>query len=410
MDSVIGLKEHTKMERRLFVFTVKYPYSDTAECFLEDEVPYLANQFDKVLFLPLKREGTPQKELPNNCNSVKPIFGGILAFALRGMYNRKGSGCLIKDFFENRVYCSKRKFRVWIIGYFSINNLLNSRQLKRVRANLNPSDVCYFYWGKWSNALSYFWKGEAHFVSRFHGHGDLWEQDYDEYFPLRKSVVPCLDIAAFISPKGQDYYTTKYTMKKPIVVPLGSFDNTVVLRSKDGILRVVSCSTVYSIKRVPLIFESLKIVSENTTVEWTHIGGGPQFEYLREIVAASADNPRLKVNLLGMITHSDVVAYYSTHAFDVFVNLSSIEGVPVSIMEAISCNIPIVATNVGSTSDIVNEHTGVLIDANPTPQCVADAIISISKSEISPRQYWENHYNADVNYRRFADILYSLEN
>lgn len=50
--------------------------------------------------------------------------------------------------------------------------------------------------------------------------------------------------------------------------------------------------------------------------------------------------------------------------FDLFVNMSLSEGIPVSIMEAISFGIPIIATNVGGNAEIVNDETGVLIPVN----------------------------------------------
>lgn len=55
---------------------------------------------------------------------------------------------------------------------------------------------------------------------------------------------------------------------------------------------------------------------------------------------------------------------YSEHPVDVFINLSTNEGVPVSIMEAISFDIPIVATDVGGTSEIVTDETGILVSSN----------------------------------------------
>ena len=42
---------------------------------------------------------------------------------------------------------------------------------------------------------------------------------------------------------------------------------------------------------------------------------------------------------------------------DLFINTSSSEGVPVSIMEALSVGIPIIATDVGGTKEIVTKTT-----------------------------------------------------
>ena len=53
--------------------------------------------------------------------------------------------------------------------------------------------------------------------------------------------------------------------------------------------------------------------------------------------------------------------YYNTYEIDLFVNLSTIEGVPVSIMEAQSSGIPVLATDVGSSKEIVDDDNGFLI-------------------------------------------------
>jgi len=49
------------------------------------------------------------------------------------------------------------------------------------------------------------------------------------------------------------------------------------------------------------------------------------------------------------LPHNDVLNYYASNPVDVFINTSSSEGLPVSIMEAMSFGIPVIATNVGGT-------------------------------------------------------------
>lgn len=65
-----------------------------------------------------------------------------------------------------------------------------------------------------------------------------------------------------------------------------------------------------------------------------------------------------------MLSHDQVMNYYKEHHFDVFINMSTNEGVPVSIMEAASFGIPIIATNVGGTSEIVQPSVGMLLSSN----------------------------------------------
>ena len=59
-----------------------------------------------------------------------------------------------------------------------------------------------------------------------------------------------------------------------------------------------------------------------------------------------------------------------------FINLSSSEGIPVSIMEAQSFGIPVIATNVGGSGEIVVSETGVLVDENRTE---ASVLLSLNK-------------------------------
>lgn len=57
---------------------------------------------------------------------------------------------------------------------------------------------------------------------------------------------------------------------------------------------------------------------------------------------------------------SDALAF--TAAADVFVNPSDVEGLPVSILEALALGIPVVATNVGGVGTVVrHEETGILV-------------------------------------------------
>lgn len=105
--------------------------------------------------------------------------------------------------------------------------------------------------------------------------------------------------------------------------------------------------------------------------------------------------------------------HYKEKSVDLFVNLSTTEGgAPVSIQEATSCGIPIIATNVGGNPEIVSERNGILLDQNPTPDEVAQALLKIcdnpemaSKMRKESRRVWEESYNAEVNFRAFAQRL-----
>ncbi len=395
---------------RLFVFPVRFPFTNIVECFLNEEVSYLSKSFDEVIFVPLKKEVVNPKPLPDNCNIIEPIFSNKYLFFLRGLFCTRTFGMLWSDFFGNRVWSDLSKFKIWLIGYITINSLVNSRQIKNLEKTLRSEDVCYFYWGKWSNALAILWKDKAKCVSRFHGWGDLWEADYNEYFPLRKLVMGSLKCAIHISSIGEKYFLDKYPNCKMVLHRLGSFDNGCKFDLQNGSINIISCSSLWPLKRVDLIIDSVYELSKiiDKPISYTHIGGNHNEVEKMETYARTKLNDNLHISFLGSMPHDDVLKYYQTHACDVFINLSTTEGVPVSIMEAISFNIPTVATNVGGTSDVVkNGVSGELVSENPSPKEVASAILKVlnNMTKYQPRKYWDDNFNASKNYTNFAEFL-----
>lgn len=394
-----------KEPKKLYFFTAAYPF-EIREVFIEDEINYLAKKFEHVVIIPLAGNGVPTRKTPHNCITLKPIITNRWVQYIKGLFVPISLPVFMFDFFNNKVFCKKERMKAWVIAYVQSNNLLLSNTVRRIFKTIKQDDVCYFYWGKGANVLSYFYRGKCHFVSRFHGEWDLWEESSGGYAPIRSQITTCLDCAVFISKKGENYFKNHYPQCSTRFIPLGTADKGIGIRSKDDVLRVVSCSTIYWLKRVDLIFEALCNIKDRR-VEWYHIGIGPDAENLKERVKNNCPE-NLKVVFVGRLKHEDVYTYYQTKEVDVFVNASTNEGVPVSIMEAISFNIPVVATDVGGNSEVVSEETGILVSSNPSAQELAEAILKTQTMPISPRDYWEKHYSAKNNYMEMAKLLNSL--
>lgn len=394
----------------LYLFTASFPYN-TAETFLEEEILYLSKAFNKVTIIPLIGTGSPTRSIPANCFSYQPIIKNKREEYLKGLFCLRAMPVFISDFFKKRVFFSFKRLKTWFIAYVLTSNVLKSKNVKEVFSNIDKTDICYFYWGKGANVLSYFYKKKALFVSRFHGEWDLWEESSGNYGPIRQQVADSLDMVAFISKKGMSYFSSRYGGEKCVYSPLGSSDYGIPAQNKKSdVVQIVSCSTVYPLKRVDLLYKALRTIN-NIKVEWTHIGGGSGFESLRKDVLNN-DNKELQINLLGKKKHDEVIEIYKNKRFDVFINLSTNEGVPVSIMEAESFDVPIIATNVGGTSEVVAPETGILISPNPTIKEITGAIESIldSKDMYHPREFWNKCFNSDINYKNFCVLLKKLQN
>jgi glycosyltransferase involved in cell wall biosynthesis len=257
----------------------------------------------------------------------------------------------------------------------------------------------------------------ARIVSRAHG-GDLYEDArLSGYAGLRRDSAAGIDDIYCISDNGRRYLEQGFpslaarfhTARLGVDDP--GFLN--VQPGKDGPLSIVSCAFVVSGKRLHLIADAIaRLQADDPALEvrWTHIGDGPLFDEVRAH-AASRLGARARAVFKGYMTQAELMALYRDDSFDVIVNVSDAEGIPVSLMEASAVGIPMVATDVGGNAEIVNAANGVLIPADADIATIAAAIARFRDREAArayrrgARRHWETHYDAAANYERFGRDL-----
>ena len=396
--------------RTLYLFTSEYPYGHI-ESFLEVEIGYLCAKFAKVVIIPISGAGKSRRSVPENCEVLLPIRRGKWHGILMGFSIRRFP-VFVKEFFQQKVWTKLSRIRSFLMYVVNVNNYLHSPQFKEVMKRSSNEDLFYSYWGKVGSELWPFVQGKAVLVSRFHGDWDLWGA-CEDYAPFRPQIAQALNCASFISEKGRQYFINRWDVMNTCVFPLGTInDGYESSRSKDGVYRIVSCSAIYHVKRVELIYQALQLISDKR-IEWTHIGGGrggietEDVIRLKEMVTHSRSN--VKVIMVGPLSNKDVHQFYKNNPVDLFVNVSKIEGVPVSIMEAISYNIPVVATNVGATNEVVTSTSGILVSSDPSPSEVMAAICRALSSNFHAKEYWSDHYDAKLNYSKWAQFLYDFK-
>lgn len=247
-------------------------------------------------------------------------------------------------------------------------------------------------------------------LTRMHAF-DIYE-DYTNNgsIPWRWFINKYLDRFIAISKHGENYYKTKYpaladkvsTHYLGIVHP----ENRNLNLYPQGKTRIVSCGWVGRRKNLNQIFYSLK---DSQNMEWVHIGGGEEFDDLNELVQCG--NSSLDVAFKGSLSTSEIMDYYNSESITCFVSLSKSEGLPVSMMEAMSFGIPVVSTDVGGCSEIVNENTGVLLPENYTDEDVRNAVKLCAAKFSSPearkriQDECKRKFDAKTNYGVFVDFM-----
>ena len=123
---------------------------------------------------------------------------------------------------------------------------------------------------------------------------------------------------------------------------------------------------------------------------------------------------QVTVNFTGTVANKDVYDTYASTPFHVFVNVSKSEGVPVSIMEAMSFSIPVIATAVGGTSELVDEgKNGFLLEEEFTTAEFCEKLRDFydmpeevyQDFRFKAREKFKTDYDAQANYAQFVKEL-----
>lgn len=400
---------------KLILFTDNFPYGNT-ETFLENEIPFLSDGFDQIIIVPLHKK-EEIRSLPQNVT----VEESIISFSpkdkkkllINGLLNLSPIIFSLKEFFTQSIFTNKIKIWNFFTSLLLFRSCYSNKKLwNRIEKTIEKGDKLYFYWGDKSALMIPFLKNKIKnndiFV-RFH-RTDLYEEAKGGYIPFRKRVFMNIDHILPISLHGKNYLCKKYSYineNKLHISRLGTFDHGLNPESKFEIeFHLLTCSNVVPVKRLDLLINALSFC--NIRINWTHIGAGILFN---EIQKKSKELPsNIKVLFLGNKSNKEVIDYYSHHHIDLFVNVSSSEGVPVSIMEALSFGIPVLATDVGGTAEIVDENVGELLPANISEIELANRITTFAaknhqKTRLNARKRWEDLCDANKNYTEFVKFI-----
>lgn len=402
--------------RRLVLLANQYPFLIGDHVFVGAEMPALAAHFDEVVvfnFAP--GEPSEMAELPSNVRFGGSLYGIPREAKIKALFSPHNltrlAGVTLAEARTGRL---SGHFRTFLAGTIAGMGLANDSRLKDALYERGVDTTVYSFWGMGIGMLVPWIRGRVGSVNlRLHRY-DLYEEE-SGYLPFRPAMFRRAERILAISDESRRYLLGRYPYEKLsqkiIVRRLGSekpLDADVVLQGKAG-QTIVSCSYVIPVKRVARILEALETMPRSTPLTWIHFGSGSLEEDLR-LKAAALQRPGLTIEIRGATPHEDVMEFYRSNKIDAFVNVSASEGVPVSIMEAISYGIPVVATDVGGTAEIVGGElkTGELIGADFSANELAGAlgqVLSASPGTYAPQELWAQRYNASVNAEATASLV-----
>jgi glycosyltransferase involved in cell wall biosynthesis len=285
---------------------------------------------------------------------------------------------------------------------------------KKIEKDL-PDSVFYTFWfNQWTMILSLIkHKNKLRLVTRAHG-SDYKEEQTNTTLLFRYFQLQQVNAVLAVSEYAKKYLVSKFKAKaeKIIVNHLGIKPSPALSPADPAQLNIVSCSSLIPLKRVHLLPEILKNVS--IPASWTHFGNGPEMEKVKKKCAELPAN--INVQLMGYVPNENFLEFLGKNPVSFFMNVSEYEGLPVTLMEAISCGIPLVGCNICGVPEIVNEQTGFLIPANFDSKKVAKIIerehregkIYTSQYRERVTEFFLNNFSDEKNYKRLATRLANM--
>lgn len=404
--------------KKIILLTKQYPYGNR-EQFIDAELRYCSENNIEIDIVSTFTDvaGMSLRSLPDHI---------ILKSALNAnKLNVNMMKCLFEVFRSNAytdeiAWLKKNKimtrYKAIRVTKFLLKSLYIAfflENLYSVELSKDPTNIVFYsYWMEEAACAAAILKNKygCLAVSRVHGYDLYTERHRENYLPLQQWMQKNLSIICPVSETGQKYLENRYSTKVNAKTRKLATEDYGVSPDNKGKFTIVSCSNVIPLKRVELIAEAMCQI-ESTDIRWVHFGDGASMDNVQSIVSHCRF---VECILMGRKLHEEVFEFYKNNPVDLFINVSTTEGLPVSIMEAISFGIPVLATDVGGTHEIVKDNeNGRLLDVDITAGELAEKVIeqvNLDKSakdlqRKKARQIWESQYEYRIAYANFYKLF-----
>ncbi len=406
----------TQNKISLILITQSFPYGLAESSFLKEEIKILAKKFD-VHIISRNVKDSQYVNVPDNVvlhrydassNYNIPI---LLIKALLSLKVFKEIVAIIR---RHKLSLNHLKICLRV----QMRTLHFAKYLRNIRNQINGRTILYSYWNDYSCFAATLIKRQGDFVvSRLHG-GDLYELDInDRYRPYKTIYNQEVDWFSFISNKGRTYFIETYfdVSHKSSINFLGVPEHSTSYTFSDRKdVRIVSFSYVRDIKRIDKIIDVLSKI-DDLRIYWTHIGARYLYDQIREYAKYKLDTKsNINYQFLGEMKNEDALDYIASHEFDFLINVSSTEGMPMTMMEAFSMSIPVIGTKVGGVPEVIkHNHNGYLLEVDFCEENLISifknyvdmSYSSKSKLRANAKKTWESTFFDVKNFNCFTELL-----
>ncbi len=138
------------------------------------------------------------------------------------------------------------------------------------------------------------------------------------------------------------------------------------------------------------------IAAENHKVELLLIGREQNYAY--SLIDNLRGDIKERIKVIRQIPRNELVNYYQT--FNCFILASRYESSPNTLLEAMSCGVPAIASNVGCVNEILGNSPNIIFNSENTEELIKAMKIMLKKPHVRQKASLYNRQKVEKNYSR----------
>jgi colanic acid/amylovoran biosynthesis glycosyltransferase len=338
--------------KSVLIITSTFPFGHGEE-FVEAEIRGLLASGMNVILIPLWPRGSLRQgasDLKHITLRRTKVCGSIFLFTFLKLIIHGTTGTERK-----RLNLIRRYFRESISAAYG-------PQLSKIIIDFKVSHV-HAYWASGPAMLAMNASRLSGINWSFSGHsGDLVEG-----VSLDQKIESCSGVR-LISKRGSRILNqVGFEADSSVIIHLGvEVPATVATQNQISDFKIACVGNLIPIKNHITLFNAIKVIeSEEISFSVDIIGLGPLESKLKKSVKALGLEKTIFFR--GQIDHAQLMAEYSQASYQLIILASGIarsgqqEGIPVSLMEAMSYGIPVVSTNTGGIPELITKEFDLLV-------------------------------------------------
>lgn len=397
--------------KNILLITHLYPKKGE-ESFIKTEAHHLKECFDTVYYYPLKVNKIYSFDGNKEVRDTKISSIDIIEHSIKIIPIIIIE--VLRVLFVYKKFLNKLVFRKLMYSLrIGLNNTIMIRKWM-FKNNIKSEElVIYSYWFTELAFIAAYLRynyNKLKAISRAHRYDLYLELNEDRYLPFRHFSLSKLTRLMVISKDGYKSLKNEFSYKliRKISVDRMGVEKGRRSTSEKDQLNVISISYISQVKRIDRIIEVLSLI-DNKSINWVHFGNGEDRYKIIQMAEDILNNkPNITFEFAGHVEHDRLLEYLDNEAIDILINLSDSEGIPVTMMEAISRGITIFATDVGGVKELVTDKFGMIVSPDESIEGMKAKFEEfIEKYENNRNQFsinaikqWDKKYNISKNVKK----------